>query len=63
MIRIPDIGRFEFRLADGAANPYLLPAAIIAAGLDDIERQIDSSDRSNNNSYVGATTESAPWKH
>ena len=22
MIRIPDAGRFEFRLADGAANPY-----------------------------------------
>ena len=27
MIRIPDAGRFEFRLADGAANPYLLQAA------------------------------------
>ena len=27
MIRIPDGGRIEFRLADGAANPYLLPAA------------------------------------
>ena len=24
MIRIPDAGRFELRLADGAANPYLL---------------------------------------
>ena len=23
MIRIPDAGRFEFRLADGAANPYM----------------------------------------
>ena len=27
MIRIPEAGRFEFRLADGAANPYLLQAA------------------------------------
>ena len=26
MIRIPDAGRFELRLADGAANPYLLQA-------------------------------------
>ncbi|MEL7047484.1 MAG: type III glutamate--ammonia ligase, partial [Pseudomonadota bacterium] len=31
MIRIPDSGRFEFRLADGATNPYLLPAAILTA--------------------------------
>ena len=27
MIRIPDAGRFELRLADGATNPYLLQAA------------------------------------
>ena len=32
MIRIPDGGRFELRLADGAANPYLLQAAILAGG-------------------------------
>ena len=41
MIRIPGGGRFEFRLADGAANPYLLPAAMLAAGLDGIARSID----------------------
>ena len=41
MIRIPGSGRFEFRLADGAANPYLLPAALLAAGLDGIARGID----------------------
>ena len=40
-IRIPDAGRFEFRLADGAANPYLLPAALIAAGLEGIEQKCD----------------------
>ncbi len=34
MIRIPDSGRFEIRLMDGATNPYLLQAAVIAAGLD-----------------------------
>ena len=39
MIRIPDAGRFELRLADGAANPYLLPAAILAAGLDGIAQE------------------------
>ena len=32
MIRIPDRGRIEFRLADGSANPYLLMAGILAAG-------------------------------
>jgi len=41
MIRIPGSGRFEFRLADGAANPYLLPAALLAAGLDGIAKGID----------------------
>ncbi|WP_225769854.1 type III glutamate--ammonia ligase [Inquilinus sp. Marseille-Q2685] len=36
LIRVPEGGRFEFRLADGAANPYLMPAALLAAGLDGI---------------------------
>ncbi len=39
MVRIPDEGRFEFRLADGAANPYLLMAGYLAAGLDGIEKK------------------------
>jgi glutamine synthetase type III len=41
MIRVPGGGRFEFRLADGAANPYLFPAAVIAAGLDGIANNAD----------------------
>ena len=36
MVRIPDTGRFELRLMDGAANPYLLQAGILAAGLDGV---------------------------
>lgn len=51
-IRIPDTGRFELRLADGAANPYLLPAAVIAAGLDGIEGKIAPGDRADYNSYT-----------
>jgi glutamine synthetase type III len=41
MIRVPGGGRFELRLADGAANPYLLPAAVLAAGLDGMAKGID----------------------
>ena len=41
MIRIPDPGRFELRLMDGSANPYLLQAGIIAAGIDGIEKKRD----------------------
>ncbi|MBD2579490.1 type III glutamate--ammonia ligase [Oscillatoria sp. FACHB-1406] len=51
-IRIPDSGRFEFRLADGAANPYLLPAALIAAGLDGIAQQREPGSRCDNNNYT-----------
>ena len=32
MVRIPDRGRIEFRLADVAADPYLLMAGILAGG-------------------------------
>jgi glutamine synthetase len=39
MIRVPDAGRFELRLADGAANPYLLQAAVLAAGLDGLRNR------------------------
>ncbi len=41
MIRIPGGGRFEFRLADGATNPYLLPAALLVAGLDGMAQGTD----------------------
>ena len=41
MVRIPDKGRFELRLMDGAANPYLLQAGVLAAGLDGVGSQRD----------------------
>ncbi|MEN9279559.1 MAG: type III glutamate--ammonia ligase, partial [Gloeomargarita sp. DG_1_4_bins_134] len=52
LIRIPDPGRFELRLADGAANPYLLAAALIAAGLDGIKDRRDPGARCDNNNYT-----------
>ena len=56
MIRIPEGGRFEFRLADGAANPYLLQAAILAAGLDGIRERRDPGKRLDINMYADGHT-------
>ncbi len=50
MVRIPG-DRIELRLPDGAANPYLAAAAIIAAGLDGIARELDPGDPQNINLY------------
>lgn len=50
MVRIPK-GRLELRLPDGSANPYLATAAVIAAGLDGIERQLDPGAPRNVNLY------------
>ena len=51
MIRIPDADRFELRLPDGAANPYLLPAALLAVGLDGIRNARDPGPRLDINMY------------
>ena len=56
MIRIPDAGRFELRLADGAANPYLLQAAILAAGLDGMRNKRDPGKRLDINMYTEGHT-------
>ncbi|MCP4329594.1 MAG: type III glutamate--ammonia ligase [Alphaproteobacteria bacterium] len=54
MVRIPDPGRFEFRLMDGAANPYLLQAGLLATGLDGIENKRDPGKRLDINMYTEA---------
>ncbi len=51
MIRIPGPGRIENRTVDGAANPYLTCAALLAAGLDGIDRQLDPGKRNDENLY------------
>jgi glutamine synthetase len=56
MIRIPEAGRFEFRLADGAANPYLLQAGLLAAGLDGITNKRDPGKRLDINMYTEGHT-------
>jgi glutamine synthetase type III len=52
MIRIPESGRFELRLPDGSANPYLLQAAILAAGLDGMRHERDPGKRLDINMYT-----------
>ncbi len=52
MIRVPDAGRFELRLADGAANPYLLQAALLVAGLDGVKHRRDPGKRLDINMYT-----------
>jgi glutamine synthetase len=50
MVRIP-YGRLELRLPDGGCNPYLTTAAVIAAGLDGIKRELDPGAGNGDNLY------------
>ncbi|WP_298289468.1 type III glutamate--ammonia ligase [Novosphingobium sp.] len=52
MIRVPEPDRFELRLADGAVNPYLMPAAVLAAGLDGMAAKRDPGPRLDINMYT-----------
>ena len=61
MVRVPGPGRFELRLPDGAANPYLLQAAIIAAGLAGLDTEAYPGKRLDINMYTeGHTVTDAP---
>lgn len=51
MVRIPGPGRIEDRAIDGAANPYLACAAILAAGMDGVESRIDPGVANTSNLY------------
>ena len=52
MIRIPDPGRFELRLMDGSANPYLMQAGVIAAGLFGLNNKSDPGEALTCNMYT-----------
>ncbi|MEL7150708.1 MAG: type III glutamate--ammonia ligase [Pseudomonadota bacterium] len=56
MVRVPGPGRFELRLPDGAANPYLLQSVIIAAGLSGLANQADPGPRLDINMYTDGHT-------
>jgi glutamine synthetase len=51
MLRIPDAGRIEDRTVDGSCNPYLAATAMLAAGLDGIERELDAGKPNSANLY------------
>ena len=56
MVRIPEPNRFEFRLLDGATNPYLAPAALLMAGLDGMENKRDPGKRLDLDMYAEGHT-------
>jgi glutamine synthetase len=49
-VRIPG-GRIEFRLPDSGSNPYLVTAALLAAGLDGVDRKLQPGKPNNTNLY------------
>src|SRR5262249_58216579 len=51
MLRIPAPGRVENRTVDGACNPYLATAALLAAGLDGIGKGLDGGTPNLRNMY------------
>src|SRR5581483_11374941 len=52
MLRVPGPGRVEDRTIDGSANPYLAATAVLAAGLDGIERRLDPEEPNWENLYT-----------
>jgi glutamine synthetase len=52
MFRIPGPGRIEDRSVDGSCNPYLAATAVLAAGLDGIENQLEPGEPNSENLYA-----------
>ncbi len=50
LVRIP-YGRLELRLPDGSCNPYLATAAVIAAGMDGVKRELNPGKPCSENLY------------
>ena len=52
MIRVPDPDRIEIRLGDGAANPYLMFTAMLAAGMDGVDGRLDPGEPNTANLFT-----------
>jgi glutamine synthetase len=59
MLRIPAPGRIEDRTVDGSCNPYLAATAMLSAGLDGVERQLDPGEPNEVNLYEMDASERA----
>ena len=63
MLRIPDGGRVEHRGVDGGASPHLASAAILAAGIDGIRRELDPGEcMEERNTYTMSRKELADYE-
>jgi len=65
MVRIPPFGseksaRIEFRVPDSTSNTYLLSAALLAAGLEGIEKGLDPGEACLENTYESSGWETIP---
>lgn len=61
LVRVPGGGRMELRLPDGATNPYLMPAVVMAAGLSGIRTKADPGETHDIDMYVdGHKIKNAP---
>jgi glutamine synthetase len=52
MLRVPEGGRVEHRGVDGSANPYLASVALLAAGLDGIDRDLHPGEQVTDNLFA-----------
>ncbi len=59
MLRVPTAGRIEDRTVDGSCNPYLAATAMLAAGLDGVERMLEAGEPNAANLYELSEAERA----
>ena len=59
MLRIPEGNRIEHRCVDGSANPYLALVAILASGLDGLDRNLDPGEPNTENLHKLSQKEAA----
>ena len=59
MIRVPEPDRLEVRLPDGAANPYLLFASLLACGMDGVDNAMDPGEPNTANLFALSAEEVA----
>ena len=59
-VRLPAVGRLEYKLPDASVNPYISHTALIAAMKDGIDNETDPGDPQVGSSYDDETYETLP---